>query len=494
MQLGIDLGTTRTVVAVADRGNYPVVEFSDSLGDWHDHVPSLSALVGQHLVHGFDAVAAVERGAVAIRSVKRELTRGDLTLDSTLQVGGRTVRLLDVVCGQLTTLRLALTESSTVAGQQLGTVVAGVPAHARSAQRLFTLEAFRRAGFHVSALVNEPSAAGFEYSHRQARTLNSRRSQVLVYDLGGGTFDASLVQATGGEHRVLATVGLNRLGGDDLDRVLAGCVLSHLAERSSGVATLDDPELLEACRAAKEQITPQRRKVSVEYDDDLVQVPVAEFYQAAAPLVEQTLEVMAPLVDGLDLADSEVAGIYTVGGSSSLPLVSRVLRERFGRRVHRSPYPGASTAIGLAIAADRHSGVSLTDLLSRGFGVFREGQEGREVRFDEIFSPEQVVRPGEQVSVTRRYRPEHNVGWFRMVEYTGLDEYYQPLGEIQVRGELLVPFDPQLRGRDDLAQVPVRRMAPGALVEEEYLVDEHGAIQVRVTELDTGYQVAGTLA
>ena len=88
---------------------------------------------------------------------------------------------------------------------------------------------------------------------------------------------------------------------------------------------------------------------------------------------------MVPLVGALD-ADSGIAGIYLVGGGSSLPLVGRMMRERFGRRVHRSPYPAASTAIGLALAADPDSGFTLVDRLSRGIGVFRESQGGRAVR------------------------------------------------------------------------------------------------------------------
>src|SRR4029079_4630907 len=93
-------------------------------------------------------------------------------------------------------------------------LVAGVaaPANAHGTQRFLTLDAFRRAGFEVIALLNEPSAAGFEYTHRYRNTLTSRREHIIVYDLGGGTFDASLVHMTGRRHEAIVTGGLKELG------------------------------------------------------------------------------------------------------------------------------------------------------------------------------------------------------------------------------------------------------------------------------------------
>jgi molecular chaperone DnaK (HSP70) len=97
-----------------------------------------------------------------------------------------------------------------------------------STQRLVTLEAFRQAGFTVINMLNEPSAAGIEYAHRYRQTLGGRREKVAVYDLGGGTFDVSLVGMQGRAHDVLTSVGLSRLGGDDLDALLSGVALAQV--------------------------------------------------------------------------------------------------------------------------------------------------------------------------------------------------------------------------------------------------------------------------
>lgn len=493
MDLGVDLGTTRTTVAVADRGNYPVVGFLDADDDVHDWFPSVVARTGPGpggLVFGYAALAAAAHGAPAVRSFKRALGEPDAGPRSELLVGDEAVALPDLLAGFLTELARALRTRSTIAGEDLDRTVISVPAHAHSGQRFLTLEAFRAAGFDVVLLVNEPSAAGFEYSHRKGRTLTRQRNRVVVYDLGGGTFDASLVAIDGGRHEIEASIGLNRLGGDDFDAVLADLALARAGrgpldvDARGGAAYLD---LLDQAREAKERLSPQSRRLVLEVDDDPVTVTVDDFYEAAAPLVTRTMEAMTPLVQGLDEGtNTEVAGLYLVGGASALPLVPRMLRDRFGRRVHRAPLPAASTAIGLAIAADQDSGYSLTDRLSRAVGVFREAEAGAEVAFDQILGRDQRIVPGETVSVRRRYRAAHNVGHFRFVEVPGADG--TPRGELVPFGEALFPFAPELRDGRDLRQVPVHRVS-GPLVEEVYTVDGNGLVEVEITDLDSGYAV-----
>lgn len=493
MHLGVDLGTTRTIVATADRGNYPVVAFTDADGDSLDHVPSIVARDGERLVYGFEAAAAAARGARVVRSFKRVLASPDVTPDTRVDVGGLPVRLLDLLSGFLGAVRESLRTASNVSGmlgedERLDTVVA-VPAHAHSAQRFLTLEAFRSAGFEVVAMLNEPSAAGFEFTHRQGRSVNSRRTRVLVYDLGGGTFDASLVRVDDRSHEVLGSLGVNRLGGDDFDAVLAECAQRRLGR---GVPLRGDElaDLVDECREAKENLSPQSKRIVLDVAGEAVVVPVPEFYAAARPLVERSVATLEPLLGELDadgLEQAEVAGLYLVGGGSNLPLVPRVLRERFGHRVHRSPYPAASTAIGLAIAADPDAGYSLTDRLSRGFGVFREADAGASLAFDEILSSDQRVSTHDEVVVTRRYRAAHDVGWFRFIEYTATDAAGQPTGEIVPFGEVVFPFDPALRDGRRLDPAAVRRRPRGPLVEERYVVDAHGIVEVTITDLDTGY-------
>src|SRR6266850_5252884 len=275
MRFGIDFGTTHTVVAMIDRGNYPVVSF-----EHHDAIPSIVSLDSNgELVFG-----RAEPGWTVLRSFKRLLAD----------------------------------------------------------------------------------------AHRFRETVTSKREYVLVYDLGGGTFDASLIHMEGRANEVITSSGISRLGGDDFDGAIAQLVL---AKRGSG--TLTD-HLLDEVRQQKESLTPNTRKFVV---DDTV-IPIDEVYDACLPLVEQTLAAMEPAMRdprrGSDeVSWSELAGIYVVGGASSFPPVYRALREKFGaHRVRRSPHPFGSCAIGLAIHLDDRAGYKLKERLTRHFGVFREDEHG----------------------------------------------------------------------------------------------------------------------
>ncbi|WP_026926479.1 Hsp70 family protein [Granulicoccus phenolivorans] len=501
MHLGIDFGTTRTIVAHADRGNYPVVSFVDQHGDSSEFFPSVAAVTESGWAYGFEALAAADAGAPLLRSFKRVLGRSDVTAATELELAGQAIALGDLLTGFLSALRRALFTTSNIAEalatEGVGRTVTAVPAHAHSAQRFLTLDAFRRAGFEVSAMINEPSAAGFEYTHRQSRTLNSRRTRIVVYDLGGGTFDASLVTADGLSHEVLGSIGVNRLGGDDFDEILAELAAEAAGIDLAGLGVRERDLLLEDCRTAKEQLLPQSKRMTIEVAGTPVIIPVGDFYHASAGLVDQTVKAMAPLVRGLEApADSteglsaDIAGIYLVGGASSLPLVPRVLRETFGRRVHRSPYPAASTAIGLAIAADPGAGYSLTDQLSRGFGVFREAGAGTKFEFDPLLASDDRISPTEEIHIRRSYRAAHNLGVFRFVEYTGLDASGTPSGDLVPFAEVFFPFTDALQHADPItlgATAVYRTDTEGPLVEEEYVVDEHGIIRVRITDLQTGY-------
>ncbi len=518
MDLGLDFGTTHTVVALSDRGNYPVVAFHDENGDAHDHFPTVAADDAGTLLFGFAALEAARRGIPSVRSFKRTLAEPSVTPDTVLRIGDREVPLLEVMTGFFRALREALRTASSAEGLLDDApgprTVLGVPAQANSAQRFLTLEACRRGGFEVVGMVNEPSAASFEFAHRQARSITSRRNLVIVYDLGGGTFDASLVQLDGTAHEVLDSFGVNRLGGEDFDEVLAQVAL-RAADRARG--ELDDPAwaaLLDECRDAKERVSPQSRRLSIEVPGngtEVVTVGVEDFYEAATPLVDATTEAIGPLVSALGSSGDDgtelegVAGIYIVGGASALPLVPRLLRARFGRRVHRAPMPSASTAVGLAIAADRTAGFSLRDRLSRGFGVFREREGGTAVSFDPVLdrsllTAEVVGMPStaEPVVVTRRYQAAHNIGWFRFVEYSGVDDQGEPRGDLAPVAEIVFPFDPELQAQhpgdangfaatEALRGTPIVRQA-GPIVEERYTVDPAGIVSVAITDLSTGYR------
>jgi molecular chaperone DnaK (HSP70) len=517
LRLGIDFGTTRTVVAWCDRGNYPVVSFVDDAGDAFECFPSVVAEKEGELRFGFDA----ERVAKSpdwnvVRSFKRLLN--DPSPEATIQVGGTNVRMIDLLTGFFGALADALRSHSNIARAlsrkgPLETFVAA-PANAHSTQRFICLDAFRRAGFEVLGLLNEPSAAGFEYTHRHRNTLTSKKDQVVVYDIGGGTFDVSLLRMTGPLHEVVATAGINRLGGDDFDTVLADLVLAKVKLRRASIPQRATSLLVEQCRQVKEQLHPTSRKITIDlaasHGSDApraeVSVEVGEFYDRCMPLVDRTLAATATVLRRIDepapddgqTLPAEVAGIYVVGGASSLPLVSRVLRDTFGKRVHRSPYPSAAAAIGLAIAADEKAGLTLSDRFSRVFGVFREGNGGAEVTFDPIFSHDVSLpnRKSRREVVERTYRAQHNVGHFRYVECSEVDTSGRPLGDMASFSDIYFPFDRRLReNKVKLGSVDVRRFDEvGPLIRETYALSPHGIVEVRIENLDDHYELAYRLS
>ncbi|MDJ1371615.1 Hsp70 family protein [Gulosibacter molinativorax] len=493
MRFGIDFGTTRTIIAAADRGNYPVLTVDDSEGDTQDYIPTQIALDGDRIVAGWDAVELARAGVPVARSFKRLLAAPGSTAATPVRIGEEQITLGEAMSAFANHIAEVIRRSELATGPLQAVV--GVPANAHSGQRLLTLDAFSRAGIEVLALVNEPSAAAFEYTHRHPRGINSKRSTVVVFDLGGGTFDTSMVQIAGTRHEIVRSLGVNHLGGDDFDEVLA------LLARRAGDFEHDAmgerayARLLDEARSAKERIAPQSRRIFLEFGDQDITVPVDEYYEASSELVERAIATVAELLgdDSIEtLAGTDIAGIYLVGGASGLPLIPRLLRERFGRRVHRSPHPGASTAIGLAIAADPDSGYALRDRLARGIGVFREHDGGREVTFDPQIAPTEAPDANGEIIVRRRYPAAHNVGWFRFVEYSALDAQGEPTGDLSPLVDIVMPFDPELQGRDDLRDMPVVRREGGPLIEETVRVDTNGITSIRIADLDTGFAVEAT--
>ena len=511
MKLGIDFGTTRTVVACADRGNYPLLGFVDEAGDCRDWFPSVVAEKDGELLFGFDALA---RGGAVVRSFKRLLADKDARPSRRVSVGRLTLSLDELVRRFLAAVRDAVLTRSTLAAKRrsepIESVVA-VPANASSAQRFLTLDAFRRAELNPIAMLNEPSAAGFEYTHRHRSTLSSKRDHVVVYDLGGGTFDVSLVRMRERLHEVLTTSGINELGGDDFDEVLVDLVLDRAKIAKSSLEPAALSRLRDHCREAKERLNPSSRKATIDLEAALgegqaqahlapaeVTLPVAEIYEACTPLVEASIEAMLPVMTRLEGDEGpgdrdDIAGLYVVGGGSELPIVGRILRQRFGRRVHRSPYASGAIAIGLAIACDQAAGFELVDRFSRTFGVFREGQAGAEITFDPIFTRDTILpQTGKApLAFRRRYRAAHNVGHYRFLECCSMDDAGRPRGHMLFSGDVLFPFEARLDERD-LSKVEVERIATegraGPQIEEEYRLDEHGIVAVTIKHLDAGFE------
>jgi molecular chaperone DnaK (HSP70) len=502
MRLGIDFGTTRTRVAAVIDGNYPLIDFQTESGDNQDWYPSLIAVQGKRLAFGLQAQAVqYESGWELCRSFKRFMNEGPP--QSALAIGQVELPLIEWLTKFLTALREDLLRHSNLELGRRETVEAmlGIPANANSNQRFMTMEAFRRAGFEVIGMLNEPSAAGIEYAHRYRQSdVTRRREHVVVYDLGGGTFDVSVIRMTGQRHEVVWSEGISRLGGDDFDELLMELAVSQPTLAQSTRKWLSQFRLLNLCREAKESINPNTRKITVDLGQissvaGEVLVPVSEFYKRCEPLIERTIQATESSMHSLlgeEAADFQtLACVYLVGGSCELPVLARSLRERFGKRVRRSPYPSAATAIGLAIAADQESGYILEEQFTRHFGVWREGEAGQEIVFDPIFLKQTALPHADQPQLTacRRYHPVHNVGHFRFIECTNLRNQTEPAGDIISWDEVLFPFDPRLAQENDLGQVPVQRWpeAESYSVEELYKCDAQGVIEVTISNQTTGH-------
>jgi molecular chaperone DnaK len=493
MRVGIDFGTTHTVVALVDRGNYPVVSF-DSVDAW----PSLvAANAAGKLRFGVDAAAVRhEPGWSVLRSIKRLLNEAGPQTE--VNLAGRTYRLAELLTGFLAQLKNDLLHRSNgclTPGETVEAAIS-VPANASTAQRLLTLDAFVAAGFHVIALLNEPSAASLEYAHRYRSTITAKREYVLIYDLGGGTFDASLLKMSGHENEVVVSEGIQRLGGDDFDEAIVKLVLAGSKLQKVDASTRD--LLKEECAVRKEAVGPQTRRFLVDLspvDRPPFSCGIDEVYSVCAPLVDPTIELLDrilhdPTQGGRDVAWSEVAGIYVVGGAGGFPLVSRMLRTTFGeKRVKRSPHPFAATAIGLAVFLDKEAGFALSERFSRHFGVFRESQAGADVVFDPIVSKDaSLPADGRTPLVVRRmYRAAHNIGHFRFVECSRLVNG-RPDGDVTPYDPVLFPFDPALYDREDLGRQQVGRWKDGPDVEERYVVAPSGAVEVTLTTQPAGFK------
>ncbi len=459
-----------------------------------DWFPSLLAVSGDKRAYGWEALEQQGKpGWTVVRSLKRWLKNAGPC--SALDIAGQRLNVSLLMTEMMMALRRELMDKSTLGASKYDRlqVMLGVPANANSNQRFLTQEAARAAGFEVLGLLNEPSAAAVEFACRNSSDRKNRaKGGLLVYDLGGGTFDVSLVALGEAEHSVIASDGIPDLGGDDFDEILALLALAEAGKPEQTEDSLTGAEwylLFDECREKKESLNPNSRKITVDLervrkDWREVSIGVDAFYERCRPLVEASRRVVEALLAAHP--DHAIDTLYLTGGGSELPPVARVLRETFGRRVRRSAYMRSATAIGLAIRAEGHEDRPLRDQFTKNFGVWREADDGRNVVFDVIF-PRGVKLPprGEEpLRMVRSYRPVHNIGYFRYLECAQLGANNQPEGEISNWDEIRVAFDPRLRDSADLTDQPVRRYAPPQelLIEEEYTCDANGDVEVRIRD------------
>ena len=391
--VGIDLGTTFSCAAIARGGKatvlaskqgtrtFPSVVAYDAQGRLLVGHPAKAQMVvnPRHTVYGSKRLVGRPFASPTVQACRDrfhyQIVEGP-DGEAAVQFAGREYSLQQVSA-------LILREMREMASQALGEAVARavvtVPAYYNEHQRAAVRDAGRLAGLHVERIVNEPTAAALAFGY--GRGLQQR---VLVYDLGGGTFDASVLEIQGDVYEVVSTGGDTFLGGADFDAQLVDHLVFEFMEKN-GFAPPDDPVAWQRLRDAAEETKialsgAERAVANVPYlcrtaDDqpvDLrVEVTRAELEELTARLVDRSLEVCREVLaqKGLEPKDVEV---LLVGGQSRMPLVRRKLAQEFGREPNHGVHPDEAVAIGAALLADsatRIDSVVLIDVLAMGIGV-----------------------------------------------------------------------------------------------------------------------------
>lgn len=504
MIVGIDFGTTRTVVAAPVGGGYTIVYF-DIDGQFVEYIPGMVAVEQAQLVCGWEAVRALSEGASGARSLKRIVAA--TAPDAPVLLGEQgSHTALDLLTQFLRDLRTMLLTRSNLefAGEGAIAAAISVPAGASTRQRYLTIEAFKRAGFDVRVLLNEPTAAAIDLAHEALGAIGNRspKRYVVVYDLGGGTFDVAAVSLEERSFALLASEGISQLGGDDFDQVIADLVLEELGTSGAELDLRKRTLLLERCRETKESLRPTSRRLLIDLSGfDLSREEVVldanEVYTRCEPLITRTLELVDRVFErvrdhGIDPDDSrQLGGLYIVGGSASFPPVGRALRERYGRKVRIASRPDGATALGLAARVDPERHVEVREAVTRHFGVWREGEGGQKKVFDQIFSKGSTG--GESslpISVERVYRPRHSIGRLRFLECEAIDEKGEPTGDITPWTEIVFPYDAALVDRDDLAEIKTSASSDptGDEIVEMYTYATDGSIRVAIENRSRGYR------
>ena len=373
--IGIDLGTTNSEVAIISGGRPEVVrEDGDAI------VPSCvgldetgNVIVGRRARN--QSVLAPER---TVLSIKRRMGSGER-----VSMGHEEYTPQEISALILKALRA---RAARALGHDVRRAVITVPAYFTDAQRQATREAGEIAGLEVVRIVNEPTAAALSY---ESGGEGSRR--ILVYDLGGGTFDVSVVAIEDGVVEVLASTGDNRLGGDDFDAVIAERLATHI-ETELGIEGARENRLLQARlrRAAEEAKIELSTRPWVRVEEDHVasvdgepkhlscELSRADFERDIDELLARTMRSVTTALDDAGVRPGQLDRILLVGGSTRIPGIARLLSERLGQEPHAEVDPDLCVALGAAVQAGIEMGEDmqsvLVDITPYTFGTSAVGE------------------------------------------------------------------------------------------------------------------------
>ncbi len=469
--IGIDLGTTNSCVAVIEGGEPVVIANAEGART----TPSVVAFSknGERLVGQVAKRQAITNPDRTISSIKREMGS-----DYKVTVDGKGYSPQEISAMILQKLKA---DAEAYLGETVSSAVITVPAYFTDAQRQATKDAGKIAGLDVKRIINEPTAAALSYGVDKEND-----QKVLVYDLGGGTFDVSIIEIGEGVQEVLATAGNNRLGGDDFDqRIIDWMVSSFKAE--TGVDLSGDKMAMQRLKEAAEKSKIELSGVTT----SAINLPFitadatgpkhldltltrAKFNELTADLVEKTMGPVKTALKDSGLSISEISKVLMVGGSSRIPAVQDAVKDIIGKEPFKGINPDECVAIGAAIQAGvlggEVDGLLLLDVTPLSLGVETLGG---------IMT--KIVDKNTTIPVTKK-----------QVFSTAADN--QPQVEINVlQGEREFARDNKQLGLFALTGIaPAPRGVPQ--IEVTFNIDSNGIVNVSAKDLGTGAEQQITIS